>query len=81
MTAIKSYIGDSGAGSGVLELAASLLGLQHGIVPPTLNYRRPDPQCPLNVVHGEALPIENKMLLSINVTRMGQAAALIVQGA
>jgi len=81
VTAIKSYIGNAGAGCGVLELSASLLGLRHGIVPPTLNYRQPDPECPLNVVHGEPLPVENKTVLSINVTRMGQAAALIVRGA
>lgn len=80
VTAIKSYIGNSGAGCGVLELSASLLGLQHGVVLPTLNYEQPDPDCPLNVVHGEPLPVENRTLLSINVTRMGQAAAVIVQG-
>jgi 3-oxoacyl-[acyl-carrier-protein] synthase II len=80
VTAVKSYIGNAGAGCGVLELAASLLGLQHGVVLPTLNYEQPDPDCPLNVVHGEPLPVENRTVLSINVTRMGQAAAVIVWG-
>jgi 3-oxoacyl-[acyl-carrier-protein] synthase II len=80
VTAIKSYLGNSGAGCGVLELSASLLGLRHGIVPPTLNYRQPDPECPLNVVHDEPLPVENKTVLSTNVTRMGQAVAVIVRG-
>jgi 3-oxoacyl-[acyl-carrier-protein] synthase II len=80
VTAIKSYIGNAGAGCGVLELSASLLGLQQGIVLPTLNYATPDPDCPLNVVHGEPLPVQNKTVLSLNVTRMGQAAAVIVQG-
>jgi 3-oxoacyl-[acyl-carrier-protein] synthase II len=80
VTALKSYFGNSGSGCGTLELAGSLLGLQYGVVPATLNYTTPDPDCPLNIVHGESLAIENKVVLSINVTRMGQASALIVRG-
>jgi 3-oxoacyl-[acyl-carrier-protein] synthase II len=81
VTAIKSYFGNAGAGCGTLELAASLLALQHGVVPKTLNFETPDPECPLNVVHGEPLPASNKVVLKTNVTRMGQASAVVLQGA
>jgi 3-oxoacyl-[acyl-carrier-protein] synthase II len=81
VTAIKSYLGNSGAGSGTLELAASLVGLSHGLVPPTLNYETPDPECPLNVVAGEPLPMSNRVVLKVNVTRMGQASAAVVEAA
>jgi 3-oxoacyl-[acyl-carrier-protein] synthase II len=81
VTALKSYFGNSGSGCGTLELAGSILGLRNGIVPPTLNYETADPECPLNVVHGDPLPVTNKILLSINVTRMGQASALVVAAA
>ena len=80
VTALKSYTGNSGAGCGIIELAGSLLSLKQGIVLPTLNYLTPDPECPLNVVHGGPLAIENKTVLSINVSRLGQAAAVIAQG-
>ena len=78
VTALKSYMGNTGSGCGSLELAGSLLGLKHGVVPATLNYETPDPQCPINVVHTEPLRATNGVFLSINVTRIGQASALIV---
>jgi 3-oxoacyl-[acyl-carrier-protein] synthase II len=81
VTALKSILGNSGSGCGSLELAGSLLGLREGVVPATLNYETPDPECPLNVVHGEPLGIENKVVMNINVTRMGQASAAIVESA
>jgi 3-oxoacyl-[acyl-carrier-protein] synthase II len=79
VTAIKSYLGNAGSGCGSLELAASIVGLLHGVVPHTLNYETPDPACPLNVVRGEPRSVTNKRLININVTRMGQASALIAE--
>ena len=81
VTALKSYFGNSGSGCGTLELAGSVLGLRHGVVPATLNFETPDPECPLNVVHGRPLAVSNRVVLNINVTRMGQASALIVEAA
>lgn len=80
VTAFKSQLGNSGAGSGPLELAASLLGLRAGVIYPTLNYRTPDPACRLNIVHGAPLPINNKLFLKLSTTDMGQATALIATG-
>jgi len=81
VTALKSYLGNSAAGCGSLELAGSLLGVTHGAIPPTLSYRNPDPECRLNIVSGAPLPTENRIFLKINVTRMGQASAVVVAGA
>lgn len=79
VTALKSYLGNSGAGSGTLELAGSIVSLNHGVIPPTLNYETPDPDCPLNVVSGAPRETANKLVLKTNVTRMGQAAAVVVE--
>jgi 3-oxoacyl-[acyl-carrier-protein] synthase II len=79
VTAPKSFLGNSGAGSGLLELAASVVGLSHGVIPQTLNYETPDPSCPLNIVAGESQSTENRIVMSVNVTRVGQAAAAIVE--
>ena len=79
VTAPKSYLGNSGAGSGLLELAASVVALTHGVIPKTLNYEFPDPACPLNIVANQPLATSNRVVLSINVTRIGQAAAVIVE--
>jgi 3-oxoacyl-[acyl-carrier-protein] synthase II len=79
VTAPKSLLGNAGAGAGLQELAVSLMGLVHGVVPVTRNYETPDPECPLNVVHGSPLPTDNRVVLTVNVTRAGQASAAIVQ--
>ena len=82
VTAFKSQLGNSGAGSGPLELAASLLGLRAGVIFPTLNYRTPDPACRLNIIHGAPAPTSKneKLFLKLSTTDMGQATALIASG-
>lgn len=81
VTALKSLLGNSGSGSGTLEFVGSIVGLQHGVVPPTANADQPDPECNLNLVRGTPLPIENKLFLKISVTRLGQASAIVARGA
>lgn len=81
VTAPKSFLGNSGAACGTLELAASLLGMQQGFLPTTLNYSQSDPNCPLNIVNGDSPALTNKVLLSINVTNAAQAAAIVACGA
>ncbi len=78
VTAPKSLFGNAGAGGGALELLASLLGLRHGLVPPTLNYERPDPQCPVNIVAGSPLAGRPATALALNYAPTGQAAALMI---
>lgn len=79
VTALKSYFGHFDAGAGAVELAGSLLAMRHGQLPMTLNYRTPDPMCPLNIVRGEPLKIVNGVALSVNRTRMGQSAAAVIR--
>ncbi|MDB5336760.1 MAG: Beta-ketoacyl-acyl-carrier-protein synthase [Planctomycetaceae bacterium] len=80
VTALKSYWGNPGASCGTLELVGSLLAVDHGVVPQTLNYETPDPKCQLNVVHGEPLKISNKVFIKTSVTKAGQATAIVVAG-
>lgn len=79
VTAVKSFLGNSAAGCGALELLASVVSLKHGAIPPTLNYENPDPNCPIHVAR-ELLPASNKIFLKNNVTRLGQASTVIIQG-
>lgn len=78
VTAPKSLLGNSGAGSGLLELSASIIGLSHGLIPHTLNYETPDPECPLNIVAGRPQETTKTTVMNINVTRVGQAAAAVI---
>jgi 3-oxoacyl-[acyl-carrier-protein] synthase II len=78
VTAPKSYLGNSGAGSGATELAISLLGLEQNLVPPTLNYERPDSACPVNV-STQLQPARTPIVLALNHKLTGQAVALLVR--
>jgi 3-oxoacyl-[acyl-carrier-protein] synthase II len=76
VTAPKSYFGNFGAGGGAVEMAASLVSLADRQIVPTLNYERPDPACPVNVVRGEPLPSDQPTALVLNHSGTGQAAAV-----
>ena len=80
VTAPKSFFGTLGSGAGAVEMAVSVLALGAGIVPVTLNYERPDPACPVNVVHGSLLTATKRTALLLNHTPMGQSAALVLAG-
>lgn len=47
VVAAKSHLANAGAGSGILELIASLLALRNGHLFPVLNFNEPDPMCPV----------------------------------
>jgi 3-oxoacyl-[acyl-carrier-protein] synthase II len=74
----KSYFGNLGAGSGTSELAASLLALHHGMLPATLNYEVPDPDCPVLVVQ-QPQAIRRPCAVKIGFTEMGQCAAIVLK--
>jgi 3-oxoacyl-[acyl-carrier-protein] synthase II len=74
--ASKSYFGNLGAGSAPVELAASLLALRHGMLPPTRNYEEPDPACPVTVATALE-PTREAYVLKVSMTQMGQCAAVV----
>jgi 3-oxoacyl-(acyl-carrier-protein) synthase len=61
-----------------MELAASLVGMNAGEIPMTLNYEQPDQECPINVVHGEPLTSNKRAALKLSSSRLGHAAAMII---
>jgi len=81
VTAPKSYFGNLGAGSGAVEMAVSVLGLEKGQIPPTLNYTFPDPQCPVRVIHGQAMPLGVPTAMILNHAPLGQAVAVVLEKA
>ncbi len=79
ITALKSYFGHFDAGSGAVELAASILSLRHGATPATLNYETPDPLCNLDIIHGEVRPMTIPTAMTVSRTSFGQSAAAILR--
>jgi 3-oxoacyl-(acyl-carrier-protein) synthase len=50
VSAIKAMIGHSMAGGTAMQSIAACLALDEGIIPPTINYEIPDPDCDLDYV-------------------------------
>jgi act minimal PKS ketosynthase (KS/KS alpha) len=50
VSSIKSMVGHSLGAIGAIEIAACVLAMEHGLVPPTANLRTPDPECDLDYV-------------------------------
>jgi len=60
----KSMIGHMWAGAGAVEAIFCLLTINQGIIPPTINYETPDPECDLDYVPNVARKAEVKIALS-----------------
>ena len=54
VSSTKSMTGHLLGGSGGIEAVACVLALRNGVVPPTINYNNPDPDCDLDVVPNTA---------------------------
>jgi 3-oxoacyl-[acyl-carrier-protein] synthase II len=50
MSALKSQIGHPQGACGAAGVAATLVAMQRGQIPPTLNLENPDPECDLDYV-------------------------------
>ena len=77
VSAIKSMIGHALAASGALAAAAAVQTLRTGIVPPTINYQTPDPECNLDVTPNRAQHIDTEYVLVNSLGFGGHNAALL----
>jgi len=54
-----------------------VLSVHHQIAPATINYEEPDPEIPLNVVHGESKEMRIRYAMSDNIGLGGHNGAVI----
>lgn len=78
VTALKSYMGNLGAGGGLVELIASLLAMHHQRSIRVLNHQHTDPRCPVRVVRDASEP-PGSIVVNVNFTPQGQASAVVVR--
>jgi 3-oxoacyl-[acyl-carrier-protein] synthase II len=76
VTAAKSYMGNLGAGSGMVEIIASVMAMENDSLFPILNFETPDPDCPINAVKEPASP--GDCFINLNVTPQGQASSMLI---
>lgn len=77
VSSTKSLVGHTMAAAGSLEAAATLLALQHGLIPPTANLSDPDPDVPFDCVPRTARAAEVRAALSNSFGFGGQNVSLI----
>ena len=79
ISSIKSMIGHLLAAAGSMEFVATVLSVYTGMLPPTINYEEPDPECPLDYVTNGVESIDLEMALSNSFGFGGGNVCLIVK--
>ncbi|OXT08622.1 beta-ketoacyl-[acyl-carrier-protein] synthase II [Thermoanaerobacterium thermosaccharolyticum] len=77
VSSTKSMTGHMLGASGAVEAVATVLAIKNGIVPPTINYETPDPECDLDYVPNKALEMEINYALSNSFGFGGHNATLV----
>lgn len=64
VSSTKSLHGHSLGAAGAIEAVATVLALEHGILPPTVNYNEPDPECDLDYIPNQPRVVQVEAALS-----------------
>jgi len=77
ISSIKSMIGHLLGAAGGVESVASVMTLKTGVIPPTINYEEPDPECDLYYVPNKAETANVRYVLKNNFGFGGTNACLV----
>ena len=79
VSSIKSALGHCLGAAGGVEAIATILALHHGVLPPTLNYQEPDPDCDLDYVPNQARVANIRVALSNSFAFGGNNTTLVFE--
>ena len=81
-TAISSTKGATGhclGAAGAVEAVFSVLAITNGLLPPTINYEYPDPECDLDYIPNESRPAEVRVAMSNSFGFGGHNASIVLK--
>jgi 3-oxoacyl-[acyl-carrier-protein] synthase II len=79
ISSTKSVMGHCFGAAGAIEAMMCVLALYEGVLPPTINYEHPDPECDLDYVPNEARHVQVEVALS-NAMGLGGHNACVLLG-
>jgi beta-ketoacyl-acyl-carrier-protein synthase II len=79
VSSTKSMVGHSFGAAGAIEAVASALTIHHGVIPPTINLRNPDPDCDLDYVPNQARTAPVRTALSNSMGLGGHNGCIILR--
>jgi len=79
VSSTKSMTGHLLGAAGGIEAIASVLAIENGIIPPTINYETPDPECDLDYTPNKAKSREVNYVLSNSLGFGGHNAAILLK--
>lgn len=79
VSSTKSQIGHLLGAAGAVEAIATLMALERGILPPTINLENPDPECDLDYVPNRARPAKVQIALSNSFGFGGHNSAILLR--
>ncbi len=78
MSSIKGAVGHMMGAAGAAEAIATCMTITEGAIPPTLNYREPDPECDLDHVPNASRPGEVRRAISISAGIGGNNSCVVL---
>ncbi len=79
VSSVKSELGHMFGGAAAISAIVGIKAMQHGVLPPTINYETPDPECDLDYIPNVARRADVRTIMVNGFGFGGQNASLVIR--